>query len=465
MQESALMSLSPLDGRYRTKVQPLAEYFSEYALIKKRFTVEVHWLLALAAEPTLRDIPAIDAQQQKKLLSWVDNFSLQDAIAIKEIEKETRHDVKAVEYDLVRRCKQEGLSKHLNFVHVLCTSEDINNLAYALLLQESQQKVLFPKVATLLQCLQEQSSQHAEVAMLGRTHGQPASPTTFGKELCIFHQRLQKIYATLQQLPMHGKINGAVGNYNAHHLAYPECDWLAFSQNFVESFDLCWQPYTTQIEPHDGIVHIAQTWSSLLQVIRDLAQDLWGYMALGYMGSKVSPGQVGSSTMPHKVNPIDFENAEGNCGLATALWNFMAYKLPVSRWQRDLSDSTVLRNIGVALGHSFLAIDSMQQGLLKMRLNTDKLASDLDAHWEILAEGLQSVMRRYGCDHAYETLLRYSQGKQLDQAGLHALIQTLDLPVEVKDQLMKLRPRDYIGYASKLVDHAFAKGHEVDNVE
>ncbi len=449
--ESQLLALSPLDGRYAGKVDPLRPIFSEFGLIKARVTVEIEWLLALAAEPGIVELKPFPAAAIARLRSLAKNLSVADAARVKEIERTTNHDVKAVEYLIKERLADDAeLGPALEFVHFACTSEDINNLSYALMLNEARQRVLLPKLDQLIQKLRAMAHEHAALPMLSRTHGQTASPSTVGKELANVVARLQRQGEVLAGLPMPGKINGAVGNYNAHVAAYPEVDWTAFARRFVESLDLDWQPYTTQIEPHDGIAELCDAHKRIDTIAIDLCRDIWGYISLGYFKQSVKAGEVGSSTMPHKVNPIDFENAEGNFGIANALFEHFAAKLPISRWQRDLTDSTVLRALGTAFGHALIGFDSLLRGLDKLTANPERLAADLDASWEVLAEAVQTVMRRHGLPSPYEQLKALTRGHGIDEASMRTFIESLALPADAKQRLLEMTPGSYTGLAQQL---------------
>ncbi|MDH5823202.1 adenylosuccinate lyase [Luteimonas sp. RD2P54] len=449
--ESGLLALSPLDGRYAAKVDALRPVFSEYGLIRARVRVEVEWLLALAAHPGIAELPAFDASQDAKLRGLADGFSVADAARVKEIERTTNHDVKAVEYFIKERLQSESdLAPALEFVHFACTSEDINNLSYALMLDDARQHVLLPRLDALIERLREMAHRHAGLAMLSRTHGQTASPTTLGKELANVAARLQRQGETLAAARMPGKINGAVGNYNAHLAAYPEFDWHGFAERFVHSLGLDWQPYTTQIEPHDGIAELCDAQRRIDTVCIDLCRDLWGYISLGYFRQALKEGEVGSSTMPHKVNPIDFENAEGNFGVANALFEHFSAKLPVSRWQRDLTDSTVLRGLGTAFGHALVGLDALLRGLDKLSVDPQRLQADLDGAWEVLAEAVQTVMRRYGLPSPYEQLKALTRGQGIDAAAMRGFIGSLALPEAEKQRLLALTPGTYTGLAERL---------------
>ncbi len=453
---NALTALSPLDGRYAGKVDALRPIFSEYGLIKARVKVEVEWLLALAAEPGIVELAPFSPAAVKRLRALAEDFSMEAAARVKVIERTTNHDVKAVEYLIKERLQDDDanpdseLGPALEFVHFACTSEDINNLSYALMLGQARQQVLLPQLDALIETLRGMAHGHAALPMLSRTHGQTASPTTVGKELANVVARLQRQGEVLAGLPMPGKINGAVGNYNAHVAAYPDIDWPAFSQRFVESLGLDWQPYTTQIEPHDGIAELCDACKRIDTIAIDLCRDLWGYISQGYFKQSVKAGEIGSSTMPHKVNPIDFENAEGNFGIASALFEHFAAKLPISRWQRDLTDSTVLRALGTAFGHMLIGLDSLQRGLGKLSANPERLASDLDANWEVLAEAVQTVMRRHGLPNPYEQLKALTRGQGINADSMRDFIASLDLPAEDRQRLLEMTPGSYTGLAERL---------------
>ena len=447
----ALTALSPLDGRYAGKVDALRPIFSEYGLIRARVKVEVEWLLALAAAPGVPELAPFSANAAARLRALADGFSVEHAARVKAIEATTNHDVKAVEYFIKEQLKDDAeLGPALEFVHFACTSEDINNLSYALMLSQARQDVLLPKLDALIQKLRAMAHEHAALPMLSRTHGQTASPTTVGKELANVVARLQRQGEVLAGLPMPGKINGAVGNYNAHVAAYPDVDWPAFSRRFVESLDLDWQPYTTQIEPHDGVAELCDVSRRIDTIAIDLCRDIWGYISQGYFRQAVKAGEVGSSTMPHKVNPIDFENAEGNFGIASALFEHFAIKLPISRWQRDLTDSTVLRALGTAFGHMLIGFDALQRGLGKLSANPERLAADLDASWEVLAEAVQTVMRRHGLPNPYEQLKALTRGQGITAESMRGFVESLDLPAADKQRLLEMRPGSYTGLAERL---------------
>ena len=452
MAPSPLTALSPLDGRYSSKVEPLRKYFSELALIRYRVKVEVEWLKALAAEPAIAEVPAFSAATLKELDTLVDAFSAADGVAVKTIEARTNHDVKAVEYFLKDRLAENAeVARVAEFIHFACTSEDINNLCHALMLKAARDDVMLPALVQIIDRLTALAHDLADASMLARTHGQPASPTTLGKEMANVVARLARARDCIAGVTLLGKINGAVGNYNAHIAAYPGVDWEQFARRFVESLGLEFNAYTIQIEPHDAIAELFDALARANTILLDFDRDAWGYIALGYFRQKTRAGEVGSSTMPHKVNPIDFENSEGNLGLANALLRHMSDKLPVSRWQRDLTDSTVLRNMGVALGHTLLAYDSLLKGLGKLEANRALLNADLDANWEVLAEPIQTVMRRYGVTGAYEQLKELTRGNDcITRESLHAFIGTLEIPEDARQRLLALTPATYIGKAAEL---------------
>ncbi|HHJ12624.1 MAG TPA: adenylosuccinate lyase [Chromatiales bacterium] len=450
MDLTTLTAISPIDGRYGSKTRDLRPIFSEYGLIRHRVLVEVRWLQALAAEPTITEVPRLSDAANAFLDRIVDDFSLDDAQRVKEIEATTNHDVKAVEYFLKERvAEQAELAAVSEFFHFACTSEDINNLAYGLMLKAGRNEVLLPVMDRVVGQLTEMAHAYADIPMLSRTHGQPASPTTVGKELANFVYRLRRQRNQVAAVGLLGKINGAVGNYNAHLAAYPDFDWPGFAVRFVESLGLEWNPYTIQIEPHDYMAELFDALARFNTVLVDLCRDVWGYISLGFFRQKVVAGEVGSSTMPHKVNPIDFENAEGNLGLANALFGHLAAKLPVSRWQRDLTDSTVLRNLGVGMAHSLIALQSLLKGLGKLEVNEQALHEDLDANWEVLAEAIQTVMRRYGIEQPYEKLKALTRGRRVDAAVLQDFVDGLDLPDEVRQRLRELTPWAYTGNAAE----------------
>lgn len=446
-----LLALSPLDGRYADQNEALRPLFSEYGLIRLRLLVEIRWLEALSEEERIPELPPLSASARRFLEALLEHFNEREAAAVKRIERTTNHDVKAVEYYLKEKLKDHPeLGPVREFVHFGCTSEDINNLAYGLMLKEGRDDHLLPDLDDLIDTLRSLAHRWADRPMLARTHGQPATPTTMGKELANFAYRLKRQRHKLAEVEILGKINGAVGNYNAHVVAYPEVDWPAFSRRFVERLGLVWNPYTTQIEPHDYVAELCHAILRIHTVLIDLARDMWGYVSLGYFKQKVIEGEVGSSTMPHKVNPIDFENAEGNLGLANALAVHFAEKLPISRFQRDLSDSTVLRNLGLLFGHTRLALQSLLRGFSKVTLDEARLREDLDRHFEVLAEAIQQVCRRYGIEEPYEKLKALTRGHRLDREAMARFIESLELPEEVKEKLLRRTPRDYVGLAPLL---------------
>ncbi len=451
MDTASLMAISPLDGRYRDKVEPLHAIFSEYGLIKFRVIVEIRWLQALAESGKVAEIPRLSAHATKTLDEIIENFSIQDAERVKKIEAGINHDVKAVEYFIKERLAVNNeLSAISEFIHFGCTSEDINNLAYGLMLQDARQACLLPALDDVISLLKVFAHDNAELAMLSRTHGQSATPTTVGKEIANVIARLQRQIKIFSNVSILGKINGATGNFNALIIAYPEIDWQQLSKNFVTALGLTWNPYTTQIEPHDCMAEYFSALARINTILIDFNRDTWGYISLNYFKQKTFANEVGSSTMPHKVNPIDFENSEGNLGLANALFEHMAAKLPISRWQRDLSDSTVLRNIGVAIGHSLLAYQSACKGINKLEANSEAILADLNQHWEVLGEAVQTVMRRYKLAEPYEKLKAFTRGKKIDKHMLHEFIKQLELPEAAKNQLLALTPESYIGLAGDL---------------
>ncbi len=446
-----LSAVSPIDGRYARHTRALRETLSEYGLIKHRFIVELTWFMHLADEQGISELPPLSSAQKAAIEALISGFSVADAQAIKGYEATTNHDVKAVEYHVKARLAEiDGLAEHIEFVHFACTSEDINNLAYGLMLKSALTQVLFEHMQALIDAIADNAHKHAAVPMLSRTHGQVASPTTMGKEFANVVARLRRQLHQLQQTSILGKINGAVGNYNAHVSAYPNVNWLAFSERFVTDLGLTWNPYTTQIEPHDYIAEAFQAITRFNTVLIDFNRDTWAYISIGYFRQKKVEGETGSSTMPHKVNPIDFENSEGNLGLANAVLGHLAEKLPISRWQRDLTDSTVLRNIGVGLAYSIIAYRSALKGIGKLELNQPALQADLAASWEVLAEPIQTIMRKYGVPEPYEKLKAMTRGESLDAEKINGLLATLDLPEEVKDQIRALTPESYVGEASTL---------------
>ena len=450
MELSQLTAISPIDGRYGAKTDTLRPIFSEYGLIRHRVIVEIRWLQALAAHEGIKEVPVLGGHAERVLNDIIENFSEQDAQRVKNIESTTNHDVKAVEYFLKEKIAGNSeLEAISEFIHFACTSEDINNLAYALMLREARNQSLLPLMDDVIRVLRELAQRYADEPMLSRTHGQTATPTTVGKEMANVVARLHRQREQYAAIPMLGKINGAVGNYNAHQVAYPDVDWPAFSKQFISDMGLEFNPYTTQIEPHDYMAEQFDTLARFNTVLIDFCRDVWAYISLGYFKQKTIAGEVGSSTMPHKVNPIDFENAEGNLGIANALLGHFAAKLPVSRWQRDLSDSTVLRNLGVAIGHGVIAYESCLKGIGKLQLNSVRTAEDLDNSWEVLAEALQTVMRRHGIEKPYEKLKDLTRDQAVNQATLQAFISTLDLPDPVKEELANLTPSNYTGNAAQ----------------
>jgi len=451
MQLDSLTALSPLDGRYAAKVDALRPIFSEYGLMHRRVVVEIAWLIALSDEAGIAELPPFAAAARASLQKIVDGFSVADAARIKQIEATTNHDVKAVEYFIKERVGDDpALTQAKEFVHFACTSEDINNLSYAVMLRDAREHVLLPEADKTIARLRELAHAYADLPMLSRTHGQTASPTTLGKEMANVVARLERQRAQLAAIDIPGKINGAVGNFNAHLISYPEIDWRAFSRRFVESLGLQWQAYTTQIEPHDGVAELCDAQRRIDTILIDLARDVWGYISLGYFRQKLTAGEVGSSTMPHKVNPIDFENAEGNLGVANALFGHFSEKLPISRWQRDLTDSTTLRALGEAFGHALIGFASLERGLGKLEVNADRIAVDLDHAWEVLAEAIQTVMRRHGLPEPYEQLKALTRGKGIARETLQTFIASLALPDADKQRLLALTPDTYIGLAADL---------------
>jgi adenylosuccinate lyase len=451
MTHPALTAISPLDGRYAAKVEPLRPIFSEYGLLHRRVQVEVRWLEALAAHAKIIEVPALSEDARNVLQQLVENFTPADAARIKEIERTTNHDVKAVEYFIKERINAHAeLGAAREFVHFACTSEDINNLSYGLMLSDARRDVLLPALDQLLHTLTQMAHALAAQPMLSRTHGQTASPTTLGKEIANVVARLRRQRKQLAQVELSGKINGAVGNYNAHVIAYPEVDWPIFARDFVESLGLSFNAYTTQIEPHDCIAEISDVFRRINTILIDFSRDIWAYISLGYFRQELKAGEVGSSTMPHKVNPIDFENAEGNLGIADALFGHFAEKLPISRWQRDLTDSTVLRALGTAFGHSLIALDALGRGLSKLSADPVRIGADLDASWEVLAEAIQTVMRRYGLPEPYEQLKALTRGQGITREAIRHFVATLDLPDDVRGRLQMLTPASYVGLAEVL---------------
>ncbi|MCP4472574.1 MAG: adenylosuccinate lyase [Gammaproteobacteria bacterium] len=450
MQLEPLTAISPIDGRYAAKTESLRAIFSEYGLIRQRVIVEVRWLQALSANSHITEIPALSATANVLLDGIVENFNPAQARRIKEIEKTTNHDVKAVEYYLKEQVAQSAeLSAVSEFIHFACTSEDINNLSHALMLKAGRDQILLPRTREILDLITALAHSEAATAMMSRTHGQPASPTTLGKEFANVAYRLQRQLRQIEAIEMLAKMNGAVGNYNAHFSAYADCDWPGIAKAFVESMGLDWNPYTTQIEPHDYIAELFDAQVRLNTILIDFSRDIWSYVSIGYFRQKTIAGEVGSSTMPHKVNPIDFENAEGNLGIANAILTHLAQKLPISRWQRDLTDSTVLRNLGSGFGHLLIALDSLKRGIDKLEINHSVIAADLDQNWEVLAEPIQTVMRRYGIEQPYEKLKALTRGQKIDAAAIREFVETLDLPESARQELIALTPATYIGNAAQ----------------
>jgi adenylosuccinate lyase len=450
-QTAPLTALSPLDGRYAEKTDALRPVFSEYGLIRHRLRVEMEWIKALAAEPAFTEIPAFSVSTVAALDALLKEFSLTDAAEVKTLEARTNHDVKALEYWL--REKTRGLpevARAKEFIHFACTSEDVNNLAHALMLGTARKTILLPALERIAERLSGLAHSFADVPMMCRTHGQPATPSTMGKEMANFLYRLRRAAARIENVPLTGKINGAVGNYNAHLSAYPDFDWETFARRFVESLGLEFNPYTIQIEPHDALSELFDAFARLNTILIDLDRDLWGYISLGYFRQKARAGEVGSSTMPHKVNPIDFENSEGNLGLANAMLRHLSEKLPVSRWQRDLTDSTALRNMGAALGHALLGYEALSRGLNKLEINEAALRKDLEENWELLAEPIQTVMRRYGIHNAYDRLKDFTRGKRVTRPEIEDFIRSLEIPDAAKESLLRLTPMTYTGLAAAL---------------
>jgi adenylosuccinate lyase len=445
-----LTAVTPLDGRYASKTRPLTSIFSEYGLIRRRVVVEVSWLLALSREPQVGEVSPLSPTAVDALNAIAEDFDVDDAAAVKSIEATTNHDVKAVEYFIKQRFKgQPELEKISEFVHFACTSEDINNLAHALMLRDGLEAVLLPSLTGLLDKLKGMSRDFAEQPMLSRTHGQTASPTTLGKEIANSAARLERQLTRIAAVPLLGKINGAVGNYNAHLASYPDVDWPSFSARFIADLGLEQNPYTTQIEPHDYMAELFDAIAGANTVLLDFSRDVWGYISLGYFTQKTIAGEIGSSTMPHKVNPIDFENAEGNLGLANAVFGHLSDKLPVSRWQRDLSDSTVLRNMGVGFAYTLIALESLQKGMGKLEANPAQMDEDLNASWEVLAEPIQTVMRRYGVEEPYEKLKALTRGQKITAQRIREFIDTLNIPEEAREALLEMTPASYTGNAAE----------------
>ncbi|HHR6502526.1 TPA: adenylosuccinate lyase [Providencia alcalifaciens] len=452
MELSSLTAVSPIDGRYGDKVSALRTIFSEFGLLKFRVQVEVRWLQKLAATAQIKEVPSFDADAIAYLDEIVANFSENDAMRIKEIERTTNHDVKAVEYFLKEKVAHiPALHAVSEFIHFACTSEDINNLSHALMLKTAREDVLLPQWRQIIDKVKAMAHEYRELPLLSRTHGQPATPSTIGKEFANVAYRLERQYRQLEQVEILGKINGAVGNYNAHIAAYPEVNWHEFSDTFVTSLGIKWNPFTTQIEPHDYIAELFDCVARFNTIVLDFDRDIWGYVALNHFKQKTIAGEIGSSTMPHKVNPIDFENSEGNLGLSNAVLGHLASKLPVSRWQRDLTDSTVLRNLGVGLGYALIAYQSTMKGLNKLEVNEQHLLDELDQNWEVLAEPIQTVMRRYGIEKPYEKLKELTRGKRVTAEGMKQFIDGLALPESEKERLKAMTPANYIGYAVSFI--------------
>ncbi|MCL4127563.1 UNVERIFIED_CONTAM: hypothetical protein GTU68_067427 [Idotea baltica] len=454
MELSALTAVSPVDGRYGSKTISLRSIFSEYGLLKYRTVVEVRWLQKLAATQSIAEVATLSAEANQFLDNIAANFSEEDAMRIKDIERTTNHDVKAVEYFLKEKVADVPELHAINeFIHFACTSEDINNTSHALMLKEARDTIVLPEIRNVIDAIKALANEYRDIPLLSRTHGQPASPSTMGKEMANVAYRMERQYKQIENVEILAKINGAVGNYNAHLSAYPEVDWHAFSEEFItESLGVNWNPYTTQIEPHDYIAELFDAIARFNTILLDFDRDVWGYIALGHFKQKTIAGEIGSSTMPHKVNPIDFENSEGNLGLANAIFNHLSQKLPVSRWQRDLTDSTVLRNLGVGCGYAIIAYTSTLKGISKLEINRAALEAELDKNWEVLAEPVQTVMRRYGIEKPYEKLKELTRGKRIDGEGMRAFIDGLDIPADEKVRLKEMTPANYIGQAIELTD-------------
>lgn len=454
MELSALTAVSPVDGRYGSKTIALRSIFSEYGLLKYRTIVEIRWLQKLAATAAIKEVPAFSQQANQFLDQIADNFNEQDAQRIKDIERTTNHDVKAVEYFLKEKVADHAELQAVNeFIHFACTSEDINNTSHALMLKEARDTVILPEIRRIIDAIRQLATDYRDIPLLSRTHGQPASPSTMGKEMANVAYRMERQYKQIANIEILAKINGAVGNYNAHLSAYPEVDWHKFSEEFIcESLGVNWNPYTTQIEPHDYIAELFDAIARFNTILIDFDRDIWGYIALGHFKQRTIAGEIGSSTMPHKVNPIDFENSEGNLGLANAIFTHLAQKLPISRWQRDLTDSTVLRNLGVGIGYALIAYTSTLKGISKLEVNREALLAELDKNWEVLAEPIQTVMRRYGIDQPYEKLKELTRGKRVDGEAMRQFIDGLELPDAEKERLKQMTPASYIGYAIELTD-------------
>jgi adenylosuccinate lyase len=452
--DAALTAVTPIDGRYRARTRELEAYFSELALIRYRVRVEVEWYLFLAADPAIDAIKPIGPAVAKKLRATYEDFDLGDARRVKELEATTNHDVKAVEYFVKERVAAIDSKLPVEMVHFACTSEDINNLAYALILKEFVANDLIPGIDAAIEPIIKLAHRYKSLPMMARTHGQEASPTTVGKEMAIFATRLTRQLAQLKRQEFLGKLNGAVGNFNAHHFAHPEVDWIAHSQNFVERLGLTWNPLTTQIESHDFVAELFAVTMRIDTILLGFCRDMWSYISIGYFVQKVVEGETGSSVMPHKVNPIDFENCEGNLGIANALFGHLAEKLPVSRWQRDLTDSTAIRSMGTAFGHVMVALKSLERGLARVEVNEARIAEDLDAEqaWEVVAEAIQTLMRRHGMPRPYETLKELTRGRRIDRKVIEEFIESLPLDAGARQKLRELNPRSYVGLAAKLVE-------------
>ena len=454
MELSALTAVSPVDGRYGSKTISLRSIFSEYGLLKYRTVVEVRWLQKLAATQSIAEVATLNAEANQFLDNIAANFSEEDAMRIKDIERTTNHDVKAVEYFLKEKVAELPELHAINeFIHFACTSEDINNTSHALMLKEARDTIVLPEIRNVIDAIKALANEYRDIPLLSRTHGQPASPSTMGKEMANVAYRMERQYKQIENVEILAKINGAVGNYNAHLSAYPDVDWHKFSEEFItESLGVNWNPYTTQIEPHDYIAELFDAIARFNTILLDFDRDVWGYIALGHFKQKTIAGEIGSSTMPHKVNPIDFENSEGNLGLANAIFNHLSQKLPVSRWQRDLTDSTVLRNLGVGCGYAIIAYTSTLKGISKLEINRAALEAELDKNWEVLAEPVQTVMRRYGIEKPYEKLKELTRGKRIDGEGMRSFIDSLEIPADEKVRLKEMTPANYIGQAIELAD-------------
>lgn len=450
MDLTALTAISPVDGRYAGKTEALRPFFSEYGLLRARVEVELRWLHLLGNNAEIKEVPKLSAEAESFINDMIANFSVDDAARIKEIERTTNHDVKAVEYFIKQKFEDnDELDAVSEFVHFACTSEDINNTAYGIMLKNAREQVILPEMDTVIAAIRKLAQQHVDTPMMSRTHGQPASPTTLGKELANVVQRLELQRTHVAAVLLYGKMNGAVGNYNAHYAAYPEVDWPMMAHAFVTGLGLRWNQYTTQIEPHDYVAELFQAMIRFNTVLIDFCRDVWSYISIGYFKQKTVKGEIGSSTMPHKVNPIDFENAEGNLGIANAVFDHLALKLPISRWQRDLTDSTVLRNLGVGFAHSVLSYSSALKGISKLEPAPEVMAADLDANWELLAEPIQTVMRRYGIENPYEKLKELTRGQRVNREIMQDFIDGLDLPEEAKASLKAMTPATYLGNAAE----------------